>query len=65
MKTSQLIQKLQNSLAQHGDVEVRFPDFGDDGGHIDIDYVVPEYPWKVGNIGVEDKEAGVAFISLK
>ena len=65
MKTSQLIKELQDSLMKHGDVEVRFPDFGDDGGHIDIDYVVPEYPWKVGHIGVEDKEAGVAFISLK
>jgi hypothetical protein len=65
MKTSQLIKELQDSLMQHGDVDVRFPDFGDTGGHIDVDYVVPEYPWKAGQIGVEDKEAGVAFISLK
>ena len=64
MKTSQLIKELQDSLMKHGDVDVYFPDFGDDGGHINIDYVVPEYPWKEENIGVEDKEAGVAFISL-
>ena len=64
MKTSQLIKELQDSLMQHGDVDVCFPDFAD-GGHIDIDYIVPEYPWKAGQIGVDDKEAGVAFISLK
>jgi hypothetical protein len=65
MKTSQLIKALQDSLIQNGDVDVCFPDFGDDGGHIDIDHVVPEYAWKAGHIGVEDREAGVAFISLK
>ena len=64
MKTSQLIKELQDSLMKHGDVDVCFPDFAD-GGHIDIDHVVPEYPWKAGHIGVEDKEAGVAFITLK
>lgn len=65
MKTSQLIQELQDSLMKHGDVDVCFPDFGETGGHIDVDYVVPEYFWKEGHIGVDDKEAGVAFISLK
>jgi hypothetical protein len=65
MKTSQLIKQLQDSLTKHGDVDVCFPDFGDCGGYVDIDCVVPEYPWKVGALGVVDKEAGVAFISLK
>jgi hypothetical protein len=64
MKTSQLIKALQDSLIQNGDVDVCFPDFAD-GGYVDIDRVVPEYAWKAGHIGVEDREAGVAFISLK
>ncbi len=65
MKTSQLIKKLQDSLTKHGDVDVCFPDFGDYGGYVDIDSVVPEYPWKDADMIVADKEAGVAFILLK
>ena len=64
MKTSQLIKELQDSLMKHGDVDVRFINLAD-GDHEEIDYVVPEYAWKAGQMGVEDREAGVAFISLK
>jgi hypothetical protein len=65
MKITQLIQKLQEARTSYGDIEVCFPDYGDHGGYVDVEAVVPEYPWKVGALGVEDKEAGVSFICLK
>ena len=64
MRTSQLIKALQDLLAQHGDVNVRFVNMYD-GGYEDVEEVVPEYAWKAGQMGVEDREAGVVFISLK
>lgn len=36
-----------------------------DGGYEAVGEVVPEYPWKAGQMGVDDKEAGVDFIGLK
>jgi hypothetical protein len=62
MKISQLIQKLQNSLNQHGDLDVYFENMYD-GGYEDVEEVVPVYPWKV--YGSEDKEAEVSFIGIK
>ena len=63
MKTSELIKKLQDSLKEHGDKDVGFYD-SYEGSYFDIKSVVPEYPWKSGELFVDDKEAGVAFISL-
>lgn len=64
MKISELIEKLQESLKEHGDKRVCFYNMYD-GGFEDVDIVTPEYPWKAGQIGVDDKEAGVAFIGLR
>ena len=65
MKISQLIKKLEEAKLQHGDVGVCFPDFGDYGGYVDVETLVPEYPWKDADMLVEDKEAGIAFVCLK
>jgi hypothetical protein len=51
-------------MAQHGDVDVCFPDM-EDGLPTDIEGVVPGYNWKDGQMGVDDKEAGVTFIILE
>lgn len=65
MKITQLIQKLQEARTSYGDIEVCFPDFGDYGGYVDVESVVPEYPWKDADMLVEDKEDGIAFVCLK
>lgn len=62
MRTSELIQKLQNSLNQHGDLDVYFKNMYD-GGYVDVEEVVPVYPWKA--YGIEDKEAEVSFIGIR
>ena len=64
MKISKLIEKLQKSLEEHGDKDVYFQNLHD-GGYEAVGEVIPEYPWKNGQIGVEDKEAGVDFIGLR
>lgn len=64
MKISELIEKLQEEMKQHGDVEVCCRD-SSDGGYKGIDEINPQYPWKAGQPFVEDKEAGVIFISLE
>jgi hypothetical protein len=56
MKITRLIEKLQEAKANHGDVDVCFPDMAE-GGHINIDSVVPKYPWKAGQMCAEDKDA--------
>jgi len=66
MKTSQLIEKLQKAMAEHGDLNVCFKDFTD-GGYVDIvhiETVSPAYPWKAGQYGVDDLDAGPVFIQL-
>ena len=63
MKTSELIKKLQDSLKEHGDKDVCLYE-PHEGVYDDIKSVVPEYPWKSGELFVDDKEAGVAFIGL-
>ena len=65
MKISELIEDLQRAMAEHGNADVCFPNFGDDSGHVTIERVTPVYPWKVGQMFVEDKEAGVSFFSLE
>lgn len=63
MKTSQLIEKLQKAMADHGDLDVCFQDFAD-GGYVDVESVSPSYPWKAGQYGVDDLDADPVFIQL-
>ena len=64
MKTSQLIEKLQKAMAEHGDLDVCFPDFAD-GGYVDVESVSPSYPWKehLSSL-VTDLDADPVFIQL-
>lgn len=59
MKISELIEDLQRAMAEHGNADVY------DSDQVLIERVTPVYPWKVGQMFVEDKEAGVTFYSLE
>ena len=59
MKISELIEDLQRAMAEHGNADVH------DSDQVLIERVTPVYPWKVGQMFVEDKEAGVSFFSLE
>lgn len=50
MKISELVTKLEELKAVHGDLKVQFHD-NYEGGSCDIESVVPNYPYKWG---VED-----------
>ena len=59
MKISELIEVLQRAMAEHGNADVYYSD------QVPIERVTPVYPWKAGEMFVEDKEAGVLFFSLE
>ncbi len=59
MKISELIEDLQRAMAEHGNADVY------DSDQVLIERVTPVYPWKAGQMFVEDKEAGVSFFSLE
>ena len=63
MKISELVTKLEELKAEHGDIKVAYHD-NYEGGTCDIDRVVPSYPYKLGEWGVEDKTQPADQIEL-
>ena len=63
MKISLLILKLEELREKHGNLEVRYTD-NYEGGTCDINRVVPSYPYKIGEWGVEDKTQPADQIEL-
>lgn len=53
MKISELVTKLEELKAEHGDLEVTYHD-NYEGGSCPIDRIIPNYPFKAGTVWDED-----------
>lgn len=63
MKISELVSKLEELKAEHGNLEVAYRDTYE-GGFYNIDSVSPSYSYKIGEWGVEDKTQPAWQIAL-